>query len=48
MAFKDNILTFEDSKILTDDGLEVMMDWEAPKWKNALNTSVTIAVMFLK
>ena len=30
MAFKDNILTFEDSKILTDDGLEVMMDWEAP------------------
>ena len=30
MAFKDNILTFEDSKILTDDGLEVMMDWEHP------------------
>mgnify|MGYP004450557323 CR=1 FL=1 len=30
MAFKDNTLTFEDSKILTDDGREVMMSWEAP------------------
>ena len=29
MAFKDNILTFEDTKI-TDDNAEVMMDWEAP------------------
>ena len=30
MAFKDTILTFEDDKILTDDGREVMMSWEAP------------------
>ena len=30
MAFKDDILTFEDDKIVTDDGREVMMDWEAP------------------
>ena len=30
MAFKDTILTFEDDKIVTDDGREVMMDWEAP------------------
>ena len=30
MAFKDTTLTFEDDKILTDDGKEVMMDWEAP------------------
>ena len=30
MAFKDNILTFEDDKIITDDGREVMMGWEAP------------------
>ena len=30
MAFKDTILTFEDNKITTDDGMEVMMDWEAP------------------
>ena len=30
MAFKDNILTFEDDKILTDDDREVMMSWEAP------------------
>ena len=30
MAFKDNILTFEDDKILTDTGSEVMMNWEAP------------------
>tara|TARA_Y100001963_G_scaffold145340_1_gene218816 strand:+ start:2622 stop:3173 length:552 start_codon:yes stop_codon:yes gene_type:complete len=28
MAFKDNILTFEDSKIIEDSGVEVMMDWE--------------------
>ena len=30
MAFKDTILTFEDDKILTDIGHEVMMSWEAP------------------
>ena len=30
MAFKDTILTFEEDKILTDDGREVMMSWEAP------------------
>ena len=33
MAFKDNILTFEDDKIITDIGwsnIEVMMSWEAP------------------
>ena len=30
MAFKDNILTFEDDKILTATGSEVMMSWEAP------------------
>ena len=30
MAFKDTILTFEDDKIITDDGREVMMSWEAP------------------
>ena len=30
MAFKDNILTFEDDKIVTEDGSEVMMSWEAP------------------
>ena len=30
MAFKDTMLTFEDDKILTDVGMEVMMDWEAP------------------
>ena len=30
MAFKDTILTFEDDKILTDTGYEVMMNWEAP------------------
>ena len=30
MAFKDTTLTFEDDKILTDDGREVMMSWEAP------------------
>ena len=29
MAFKDTTLTFEDDKILTDDGGEVMMGWEA-------------------
>jgi hypothetical protein len=29
MAFKDTTLTFEDDKILTDDGGEVMMSWEA-------------------
>ena len=28
MAFKDNILTFEDTKIMEEDGVEVMMDWE--------------------
>ena len=31
MAFKDNILTFEDTKITdTYSDMEVMMDWEAP------------------
>ena len=31
MAFKDNILTFEDTKIVdTTHYCEVMMDWEAP------------------
>jgi hypothetical protein len=31
MAFKDNILTFEDTKITdTNLDIEVMMDWEAP------------------
>ena len=30
MAFKDEILTFEDTKILNEDGAEVMMNWEAP------------------
>jgi hypothetical protein len=28
MAFKDNILTFEDTKIVEDSGIEVMMSWE--------------------
>ena len=33
MAFKDNILTFEDDKIISDNShfnMEVMMDWESP------------------
>ena len=30
MAFKDTILTFEDDKILTDEGRTVMESWEAP------------------
>ena len=31
MAFKDEILTFEDTKIIEDStGIEVMMSWEAP------------------
>ena len=30
MAFKDTILTFEDDKITTNDGGEVIMSWEAP------------------
>ena len=30
MAFKDNILTFEDTKIVDISGIEVMMSWEAP------------------
>ena len=31
MAFKDSILTFEDTKIVEDStGMEVMMSWEAP------------------
>jgi len=29
MAFKDETLTFEDTKILNEGGAEVMMDWEA-------------------
>ena len=28
MAFKDETLTFEDTKILNEGGAEVMMDWE--------------------
>ena len=28
MAFKDEILTFEDTKILNENGAEVMMNWE--------------------
>ena len=30
MGFKDEILTFEDTKILNEQGAEVMMSWEAP------------------
>jgi hypothetical protein len=30
MAFKDNILTFSDDKIVDDADMEVMMDWESP------------------
>ena len=30
MKFKDTILTFEDDKIVTDDGRSVMMKWEVP------------------
>ena len=30
MAFKDEILTFEDTKILNEDTAEVMMNWESP------------------
>jgi hypothetical protein len=30
MAFKDTILTFEDDKIVSEDGIEVMMSWESP------------------
>ena len=30
MAFKDNILTFSDDKIVDPMGIEVKMDWEAP------------------
>ena len=29
MAFKDEILTFEDTKIITESGEEVMMSWES-------------------
>ena len=29
MAFKDEILIFEDTKILNEEGAEVMMNWEA-------------------
>jgi len=28
MAFKDDILTFEDTQIINQHGDEVMMDWE--------------------
>ena len=38
MAFKDTILTFEDDKIITDDGyhnMEVMMSWEDPIMKKS-------------
>ena len=30
MAFKDEILTFEDTKITNEGELEVMMSWESP------------------
>ena len=30
MAFKDEILIFEDTQIIINDGRKVMMDWEAP------------------
>ena len=30
MAFKDEILTFEDAKIVHESDIEVMMDWESP------------------
>ena len=30
MAFKDNILTFEDTQIIVDYDYQVMMSWEAP------------------
>ena len=29
MAFKDEILTFEDTKIVNENGIEVMMSWES-------------------
>ena len=35
MAFKDEILTFEDTKILNEGGAEVMMDWETPIMEKA-------------
>ena len=30
MEFKEQILTFEDDRIVAEDGMEVMMSWEAP------------------
>ena len=30
MAFKDRTLQFFDDRIVDEDGIEVMMDWEAP------------------
>ena len=30
MAFKDNTLEFFDTKIVNEDGMEVMMNWESP------------------
>ena len=30
MAFKDTTLVFEDTKILGEDDIEVMMGWESP------------------
>ena len=30
MAFKDNILTFSDTKIINEDEAEIMMSWESP------------------
>tara|TARA_Y100001938_G_C8068746_1_gene421848 strand:- start:707 stop:1255 length:549 start_codon:yes stop_codon:yes gene_type:complete len=30
MSFKNEILTFEDTRILNEDGAEVMMSWESP------------------
>ena len=46
MAFKDDILTFEDSKIITDDGREVMMDWEAPIMEKVLKIYVKVKEIF--
>jgi hypothetical protein len=30
MAFKDDILTFKEDQILSEDNMQVMMSWEAP------------------
>ena len=46
MAFKDTILTFEGDKIVTNDGREVMMSWEAPIWKRVQNIYVIVKEIF--